>query len=173
VRARIVGIILVGSAILFAGSVPAVAQNATQTDVSVGYQFTRLLGADAYDGTNVPKGWTASVTTHVKPALNVVGEINGAYRDGAKQHNILGGVRVGGGRGGNTREAVVFGQFLAGVRHSTDRNDLLLQPGAGLDIRGTSRVSTRFNFDYLIGRSDGVTDKGFRFAAGLVFDLAH
>lgn len=41
----------------------------------------------------------------------------------------------------------------------------------GLDIRGTGKVSTRLNFDDLIARSDGATDKGVRFEASLVFDL--
>ena len=65
----------------------------------------------------------------------------------------------------------MFGQFLVGVGRSSGDNALLIQPGAGLDIRGAGRLGTRLNFDYMLARSDGATNKGFRIAAGLVFDL--
>jgi hypothetical protein len=148
-----------------------IAQGSTPVDVSVGYQFTRALASDGNDGANVPTGWTASVTGHFSPAVNLVGEVNGAYRDGTTRHSFLGGLRVGGGRSPATNEAVVFGQFLVGASHRSGQNGLVLQPGAGLDIRGSSRLSTRLNVDYLFDRAGGETTHGFRIAAGLVFDL--
>jgi hypothetical protein len=160
-----------GSVLLLMATAPAVAQSTTPVDVSAGYQFTRFAGSDGDDGTSVPAGWTASITSHFSPWVNVVGEVNGAYKDGGKRHSFLAGIRTGGGRSGATREAVVFGQFLVGLGRSSGENSLVLQPGVGLDIRGTSRISTRVNVDYLFDRADGDTTNGFRVAAGLVYDL--
>ena len=65
----------------------------------------------------------------------------------------------------------MFGQFLIGASRFAGSNAFVMQPGAGLDIRGTGRVSTRVNVDYLVERGEGETTKGFRVAAGLVFDI--
>ena len=111
------------------------------------------------------------MTGHLHPAVNIVGEVNGAYKSGVKRHSFLAGIRAGGGRSPATNEAVVFGQFLVGTGRTSGENALVLQPGIGLDIRGRSRFSTRLNVDYLIERADGANTNGFRIAAGLVFDL--
>jgi hypothetical protein len=168
---RTAAALLAGAAILLTAARPAEAQSSTPIDVSAGYQFTHVNASDGSEGANVPKGWTASVTGHLHPAVNIVGEVNGAYKDGVKRHSFLAGIRTGGGRSPATNEAVVFGQFLVGASRISGENALVLQPGIGLDIRGTSRFSTRLNVDYLIERADGANTNGFRIAAGLVFDL--
>ena len=133
-------LVLVATTFVLAAATSADAQGTAPIDISAGYQFTRFNGSGETDGTSVPQGWTASVTGHFSPALNLVGEVNGAYKDDRKRHSFLGGLRVGGGRSPATNEAVVFGQFLIGASRFAGSNAFVMQPGAGLDIRGTGRV---------------------------------
>ena len=74
-------LVLVGTTFLLAAATSADAQGTTPIDISAGYQFSRFNGSGETDGTSVPQGWTASVTGHFHPALNLVGEVNGAYKD--------------------------------------------------------------------------------------------
>ena len=162
---------LFASAFFFLTTAHAAAQDAPKVDLSVGYQFTHLNGSNGVGGTNIPAGWTASVTGRINPFVNVVGEVNGAYKDGVKLHRYLGGLRFGGGPSTGTNYIVVFGQALAGVSKSAATTGFTIQPGLGLDIHGSGKVGGRINVDYLLDRHDGITDKGLRVAAGVVINL--
>ena len=168
-RSRRLG--LFAAACFFLTTAHAAAQDAPKADLSVGYQFTHLNGSNGVDGTNIPAGWTASITGRLNPFLNVVGEVNGAYKDGGKLHHYLGGLRFGGGPSRGTNYIVVFGQVLAGLSSSAGKTGFVIQPGIGLDIHGSGKVGGRVNVDYLTDRHDGFTGKGVRVAAGVVVNL--
>jgi hypothetical protein len=159
------------AAFLFLTTAHAAAQDAPKADLSVGYQFTHLNGSNGLYGTNLPAGWTASVTGRLTPLLNVVGEMNGAYKDGTKLHNFLSGVRFGGGPSSGTNYIVVFGQALAGLSTSGGKTGFVIQPGIGLAIHGSGKVGGRVNVDYSMDRHDRSTQKGVRVAAGVVFNF--
>ena len=71
------------------------------------------------------------------------GALDTVYYDYPREDGSLGGGRL---TLGN-REAQIFGQFLAGYEHYRGLNDVVLQPGVGLDIRITSLLNLRGQFD--------------------------
>ena len=154
-----------------------------------GYSFVR----DFLVEENFPLGWFASGSCRVFDWLDAVGEISGTYKkhdftvDGegfstsTRLHSYLGGVRHARPMG----RVIPFGQVLVGVTRETGgvtvfrqsiaeaQTKFTLQPGGGVDIPLTDRVSARFGADYRRifaerVNTDEESDNQLRFAAGVV-----
>ena len=158
---------VIGAAMVAGAAAPAAAQGHA-TDLSLGYQFTRAID----DSTNLPKGWTASLSRHFNPVASIVGEASGAYKDGVSVHFFQAGLRFG---NFDNPNITPFGQILVGSgtfsSSGTSSTGINFQPGGGVDLRANDTVSVRLQGDYLVTRVEGVNSKAFRFAASVVFSL--
>ena len=165
---------------------PAAAQT-PKAEFSAGYQFTRVPDL------NFPAGWYVDVAGNVHPALAVVVEAAGAYRNEServgsttydvtlKLHTLLGGVRI----ASRANPALVpFVQVLAGAANagvsgsgsggganasiSNSDTQFALQAGGGVNLKISPRWGVRVGADW---RRIFVSDAGeneFRVVAGLV-----
>lgn len=157
-----------------------------------GYSFVR----DFLVEENFPLGWFASGSYRIFDWLDAVGEVSGTYKKHdftvdsdtfsttTRLHSYLGGVRHSRPMG----RLIPFGQFLVGVTRETGgvtvfrqsiaepQTKLTLQPGGGVDIPLTDRLSARFGADYrriFAERlnTDEESDNQLRFAAGVVVGM--
>ncbi len=118
-------------------------QETPKPEVFGGYQYTRFDG-----GTNA-SGFNGQATMYINKWLGVSGDFGGAFPSGGKFHasatDPLSGTTVG-------------------------ANGLAMMPGGGVDM-GSKQLAFRLvQFDWLISRFSGVTDKNnARISSGLLF----
>jgi hypothetical protein len=173
---------------------PVLAQDRPAVEVAGGgYAFVR----DFRVKENFPLGWFASGAYNITDWLAAVGEAGGSYKSydftldsttfstNTRLHTFLGGPRYSQRVGGTT----AFGQVLAGAAResggtlifrqsiATPQTKLALQPGAGIDIPLTERLSARLAGDYrrIFARRDNTDERDndeIRLAVGLVVGLA-
>ena len=171
---RFVGVIVLALAMLSVAA-PAAAQEEVLPRLSVtgGYQFLRDPSWD----TNLLYGWFVAVAKRVGERASIVAEGSGSYDKypGTKhtihRYGILGGIKIQGGGDGPRP----FVQFLSGLsRQSGDvgvQDGFIFQPGGGVDIRLSERLSMRGFGDYRYLRELGVTWHQWRFGGGLMVKL--
>jgi hypothetical protein len=145
-------------------------QETPKPEVFGGYQYTRFDG-----GTNA-SGFNGQATIYINKWLGVSGDFGGAFPSGGKFLTYTGGPVVSTHKG----QFSPFAHFLIGGAHAsaTDplsgttvgANGLAMMPGGGVDM-GSKQLAFRLvQFDWLISRFSGVTDKNnARISSGLLF----
>jgi hypothetical protein len=161
---RCVGIAVTVFTLAIATAVPVQAQ--TTADFSGGYQYTHDPGF------NMPGGWYADVAVPVNSMWAVFGEINGAYKNGVRQHVYGGGIRV----LGVAPSVRPFAQILFGGEtisisncSSCSETAFAMQFGGGVNIPMDARWGIRLGADYRPVFFEGDTENQFRFVIGVVF----
>ena len=126
-------------------------QETPKPEVFGGYQYTRFDG-----GTNA-HGFNGQATMYINKWLGVSGDFGGAFPSGGKFLSYTGGPVV------STHK----GQFSP---FAVSANGLAMMPGGGVDM-GSKQLAVRLvQFDWLISRFSGVTDKNnVRISSGLLF----
>jgi hypothetical protein len=145
-----------------------------------------IAGSYAYTGnitigSDYPSGWLVSGSTYVSKHVGVVGEVGGSYQSlhspiagipdlNSKLYDFAAGLKIASNRNGAAR---TFAQMLVGDAHSSNDfgsvDNLMLQPGVGVDVTMSGSLGLRFQGDYRIITSNGSSLKEFRGAVGLVF----
>ncbi|OFW03459.1 MAG: hypothetical protein A3I61_16835 [Acidobacteria bacterium RIFCSPLOWO2_02_FULL_68_18] len=170
---------------LFCLAAPVAAQD-VPVEVAGGYALVRFQDQDAAPFENVPAGWFASGAVEVggRLPLAIVGEVSGHYKNDEAfgfeadldTYTFLGGVRY----YRRLARLTPFGQFLAGgawskgevraLRFMEKGTDFAIQPGGGVDVRLTSRLSARGTAHWLrIMPTDEREDvDAFRLDVGIV-----
>ena len=176
--------------VLLCLAAPVAAQDIPWWKIAGGYSFAR----DVTDEVTIPVGWFVSGAGNVTDTLAIVGEVSGIHKDNSEPelgfeadvalYTIMGGVRY------YRRRARVtpFAQFLLGIsgwltsatfggfsRSTGSGPYLVIQPGAGVDIRLTDRLAARlqgdwrriFSADEALG-AQAVDSNQIRIAAGIV-----
>ncbi len=169
---------------------PALAQTRPAAEIAGGgYSFMR----DYQTKENYPAGWFASGAWNITDWLAAVGEVGGTYKSfdftldslklntNARLHPFLGGPRY----SRRLRGVTPFGQLLVGAARETGgvtifrqsiataETKLALQPGGGVDVPLTGRLSARIGADYrrIFAKrknTDQRSNNEFRFVAGVV-----
>jgi opacity protein-like surface antigen len=175
--------------ILLSVPAPVLAQDQPAADIGGGYSLVR----DYRVKENLPLGWFASGAYNITDWLAAVGEIGGSnksydftvdsdtFSTNTRLHTFLGGAR----HSRRLKGTTPFGQVLVGVARetggvtifrpsiATSQTKLALQPGGGIDIPVTDRISARLAADYrrIFARRENTDQKDnneVRFAVGLV-----
>jgi hypothetical protein len=145
-------------------------QETPKPEVFGGYQYTRFDG-----GTNA-HGFNGQATMYINKWLGVSGDFGGAFPSGGKFLSYTGGPVVSTHKG----QFSPFAHFLIGGAHASatdplsgttvSANGLAMMPGGGIDM-GRKQLAVRLvQFDWLISRFSGVTDKNnARISSGLLF----
>jgi opacity protein-like surface antigen len=177
-KVMLVALLLLGPFVLTPQS--ASAQGAPAGEVAGGYVFMRDFEID----TNFPLGWFASAGVNLSEMFTVVGEVSGSYATidlfgtdvDANVHTFMGGARfvrrmdrvtpfaqvlVGLARAGG-------GVDFLGVQISDAVTDFAIQPGGGVDVRLTERLSARVGADYRRIFSEDADGSELRFTGGIV-----
>jgi opacity protein-like surface antigen len=137
------------------------AQNAPAAEFSAGWRLLNIPDAVASDSQTMPLGWYADVAGNLTPAIGIVGEVSGNYKNfnetetqlgvtvnvdaNLKVHTFLGGVRF------NARRAprfTPFAQALFGLAHASGK------------VEGQTTIAGR-----TFSISDSVSDSDFAFDA--------
>lgn len=168
---------------------PVLAQDQPAADIGGGYSFIRDYRVEE----NLPLGWFASGAYNITDWLAAVGEIGGSYKSddftvdsdtfstNTRLHTFLGGAR----HSRRLKGTTPFAQVLVGVARetggvtifrqsiATPQTKLALQPGGGIDIPVTDRISARLAADYrrIFARRENTEERDnheVRFAVGLV-----
>jgi hypothetical protein len=157
------------------GGASASAQTGPGANVAFGYSFLRLL--DEEGDLNMPAGWLVSVAKPVgRSTVSVVGEVAGNYKsefgETLRLHTIQGGVRLSAPGGRPLRP---FAQFTAGVMAigccGESEGYFTIEPGGGVDIALTRRLSLRIAGSFPTAFADGDTGNTFRFHTAVVVPL--
>ena len=158
----------------------ASAQGAPAAEVAGGYVLMRDFEVD----TNFPLGWFASAGVNLSERFAVVGEVSGSYATidlfgtdvDANVHTFMGGARF----VRRMDRVTPFAQFLVGlaragggvdflgVQISDAVTDFAIQPGGGVDVRVTERLSARVGADYRRIFSEDADGNELRFTGGIV-----
>ena len=139
-------------------------QETPKPEVFGGYQYTRLEG-----GTNA-NGFNGQATMYINKWLGVSGDFGGAFANGGHLYSYTGGPVVSTHKG----QFSPFAHFLIGGARLGDSvssiNGLAMMPGGGVDM-GTKQMAFRLvQFDWLISRFSGYTDKNnARISSGILF----
>jgi len=146
------------------------AQDVPKAEVFGGFSWLSEKSSGSSDRWN-PVGWQASVAGNVTSMFSVVGDFGGQYKDGAKLHEYMGGVRV----TRRVEKAAVFAHALVGGAHFSEGgfsdNAFLMGYGGGVDINAGEKIAIRVvQFDWLPARSDGEwSSNQVRLGFGIVF----
>lgn len=184
------GIVLLGTCVLMM-SAPGYAQNAPPAELSFGYNYLQVAGADNSNAASFPAGWYGEIAGNVSSAIALVGQATGNYKSVGVQgidvdvavHTFGGGVRfIGRGQG-----ASPFGQVLLGVVRgsgssnlsgllpfvvSESANGAFLQLGAGVNLLSNAPLGLRIGADYTRMSGDNDTSANtLRFALGIVLPI--
>lgn len=145
-----------------------------KTTIMGGYSFM----VDRSWQERLPLGWVAALSQRISDRVSIVGEASGSYGKFAdtnftiERYAFLGGVKW---QSSGAEGLVVFLQGLAGLsRQAGDvgiLNGFLLQPGGGVDLRVTERMSFRAFADYRWLHEDGVRWNQYRAGGGVVINL--
>lgn len=178
--------------ILLCVPVPSLAQDNPAGDIAGGYSFTR----DFRVKENLPLGWFASGAYNITDWLAAVGEIgestkkfdfsvdSDTFSTTTRLQTFLGGAR----HARRLKGTTPFAQVLVGVARetggvaifrpsiATPQTKLTLQPGGGIDVPATDRISVRLAADYrrIFARRENTDQEDsnqIRIAAGLVVGI--
>lgn len=158
----------------------ASAQGAPAGEVAGGYVFVRDFQID----TNFPLGWFASAGVNLGDGFAVIGEVSGSYATidlfgtdvDANVHTFMGGARF----VRRMDRITPFAQVLVGLARASGPGDslvhqirdvvtgLAIQPGGGVDVRLSERLSARVAADYRRIVSEDADGNALRFTGGLV-----
>jgi hypothetical protein len=152
------------------------AQDPPKAEVFGGFSVLHI----SEDGASTtPVGWQASLAVNANPKMGIVADFGGEYKDGAKLHSYLGGLRY------NHRAEKVT-PFVHGLLGGTNVsfgggggsiNGFTIGIGGGLDYTATDKVNIRIvQFDWLPSRFSeaGVSawsNNNVRFGFGIVFKM--
>jgi hypothetical protein len=189
-RALAIAVTMFCGVLTVPGSV--LAQDRPIGEVAGGYSFMRDLQVKE----NFPAAWFASYAHNITDWLAAVGEIGGSYKSyeftvdsvpfttSTRLHTLLAGPRYSRPMGAGAAFVQVLGGGVwesggvAIIRESliSDNPTFAIQPGAGIDIPLTNRLSARLGADYRLIFADRRTTEEknsneFRIAAGLVVGL--
>jgi hypothetical protein len=154
----------------------AQAQTTQGLDVSAGYQFGHV--SQNGFGETLPYGWNVDVSGVVRPMWAIVGEVGGLYKSEnsvtLREHSYQGGIR---GFSAVTPMLTPFVQVLIGGLTSgcsgcSSVSAFSVQPGGGVDIKGTPKIDVRIAADYrrvFFKDEDGGGRNDFRMVFGVVF----
>jgi opacity protein-like surface antigen len=118
-----------------------------------------------------PVGWIGSVAYNAHPAVAVVGDFSGLYKNGGKTYSYMGGPRY------NVRQDKVnyFVEAFFGGSHFNGGggNAFQMAYGGGVDIKAGDKMMVRvIEFDWTPARSNGAWfKKSTRYGFGVVFPL--
>jgi opacity protein-like surface antigen len=101
--------------IVFGFAVSTSAQNAPAAEFSAGWRLLNVPNALGGDSQTLPLGWYADVAGNLTPAIAVVGDVSGSYKD-FNETRIQGGINV------NVDADLKVHTFLGGVRLSARQN---------------------------------------------------
>lgn len=157
-------------------------------DLQLGYSYLHddRIAVPGVSG-SFPLGWQVSGSYNLVPAVGLVADASGQYKNGDvvpgsgvgdlrwRVYALHGGVRFTG-RG----ELRPYAQVLAGVTHSsldvagvgTSSTDFSLQPGVGLIFPVSDDIGIGVGADYRVVFTDVEKTKEFRALIGVVFHLA-
>jgi hypothetical protein len=158
------GLAVIACAIGVAAASPVQAQ--TSNEFSGGYQYTHVQGG------SLPRGWYADYAVPVRGVWAVFGEVNGAYKNGSKQHVYGGGIRY---MARMTPTVRPFAQVLVGAATFGfccgfgSVTDFAMQFGGGVNIPVGPKWGVRVGADYRPVFSEFETDNQFRFVIGAAF----
>ncbi|MBI3048230.1 MAG: outer membrane beta-barrel protein [Acidobacteria bacterium] len=168
---------------LFCLAAPVAAQD-VPVEIAGGYAFVRFQDQDGVPFENVPAGWFASSAVEISDWLAIAGEVSGHYKkeeafgfeSDLDTYTFLGGVRY----YRRLARLTPFGQFLVGgawskgevraLRFMERGTDFAIQPGGGVDVRLTNRLSARAAAHWLriMPADDREDTDAFRLDAGIV-----
>lgn len=148
-------------AMMMATSSPAQAQSSGE--FSGGYQYAHVPNE------SLPGGWYADYAVPVNGMWAVFGEVNGSYKNGAKQHTYGGGLRFLGRMMPSVR---AYGQVLFGGAtfsvSSFSESAFAMQFGGGVNIPVDAKWGVRIGADYRPVFFSDDTENQFRFVVGVV-----
>lgn len=149
------------SVLVVLASVLAAAQE--RDSVFAGYQYTNVGVAGTR--TSVPTGWDADLAVGVGRHVAAVGDVSGAYKDGARIHTFMVGPRVAAGK-----KLAPFVEALFGAARGFGETKFSMALGGGLDVKAGKNVAIRVaKLDYNLIKIEGTNMNNMRLAAGLVF----
>jgi hypothetical protein len=145
-------------------SLTGLAQETPKPEVFGGYQFT------GFDGGQTANGWNGAASMYINRWLGVTGDFSGTYATGLKFHTYTFGPVISTHKGSFSP----FGHFLIGGAHASDSvggtSGMAMMAGGGVDM-GHKQLALRLvQFDWLITRFSGFTDKNnYRVGTGVLF----
>ena len=143
---------------VLATSFPAAAQPAERDSFADGSLSWSTWTEDG----RTADGWTASAAFYPSRRVGVVWDF-GRYQ-GLPLDSHMGGVRI----RYPHRRVTPFMQYLAG---RAPRDDIALQPGAGVDVHVHRHLAARLATDVKVSGDDGSTYLAVRFSAGMVLSI--
>ena len=146
---------LIGVAILLCiFSCLTLAQETPKPEAFFGYQFT-TMGNPSWNA----NGWNGQANFYITRLVGITGDFSGAYASGAKVHTYTFGPVVSVHKG--SLSPFVHGLF-GGAHFSAagaGLNGMAMMFGGGVDM-GRKQIAVRlFQFDWMITRFSGVTEK--------------
>lgn len=160
---------------------PLEAQTVPMSEVAGGYAFMRDDDIDE----NFPAGWFVSGAVNLNDWLAIDGEISGSYTTletpigdaRLSVHTFMGGPRFFRRLSGLTPFVqVLFGAARAtaeasvlGVAMSESATEFAVQPGGGIDVHLTDRISARLEGDWRRIVTGDEAGNEVRVAAGMVY----
>jgi hypothetical protein len=147
------------------------AQDPPKAEVFGGFSVLHISDEESV----TPVGWQASLAGNINPKMGIVADFGGQYKDGAKLHSYMGGLRY----NHRTEKVTPFVHaMLGGTRIGDDTgslNGFSLGFGGGLDYTASERINIRIvQFDWMPTRfsEGGVSawsNNVVRFGFGIVF----
>jgi len=134
------------------------------TEVSAGYSILRDVGENSKAGMVVDFG------RRLNDKMSVIGEVamNHFSYWPETYFQVAGGVRVGTVATGRVRP---YAQFMVGMQREFGESGIVLQPGAGLNIRVARSLDAKVQVDLPVLRWDNDTYKQFRLTVGVGIPL--
>jgi hypothetical protein len=154
----VTGLALLVGLLLFTG----VAQAAPKAEIFGGYQYTHLDGGPSMNG------WNASLTGNITSHFGITGDFSGSYKSGVKFHTYTFGPVI----SADLKVVKPFVHVLFGggtFSGGGSTTGLVAMAGGGLDV-GRGKLAFRLaQFDWMMTRFSGVTDrKNVRVSSGFV-----
>jgi hypothetical protein len=156
----------IGVAVLFCmTSMLAMAGEAPKPEVYGGYQFTST------DGGWHANGWNAAANMYITRYVGVTGDFSGVYKSGQNLYTYTFGPVVSVPKRGFSPYAhALFGGAHAGVSGYGGDSGMAMLFGGGLDFGKSKLVFRAVQFDWMVLRFNGFTDKNnMRVNTGILY----
>jgi opacity protein-like surface antigen len=183
---------LVIAVVLIVGLPECAAAQDQKVDVAGGYSYSQVPYWPDWKGSDVPRGWFASVGGYLTPLFGIVGEVNGAYKTSSLAlvggrtfeekdtiHYVMFGPKVRSRQG----PARGFAQFLVGARmtsfdssssdggagFSASSTHFAIAPGGGVDVKVSDNLGVRLGANLKLTTISGEWFKLYQVNVGLVW----
>ena len=160
--------LVVATLLTCAIAVPAFGQEGDRSNASyakeTSFQYS-ILHDYGHTGTF---GMLFDYGRQMRSKLSLVAELGLHNVDGYGYVQGAGGLRFGTMTGRKVRS---FVQFVVGPQHEWDATGFVWQPGAGINVRATSKIDLKIQADFPILQWEGDTYKQFRFSVGVGLPL--